>query len=131
MTEPTPDDLAGRLLDAQLHLLDRQVIDVHGIPVTTVDDLELADVPYQQDIPPGTPAPEICALLCGPVLATRIFGGRPPASRLERIEWSDVFDVGVTISLTIGGETLDLTWTERWVRDRIIGRIPGGRHDPD
>jgi hypothetical protein len=131
MTEPTPDDLAGRLLDAQLHLLDRQVIDVHGIPVTTVDDLELADVPYRQDIPPGTPAPEICALLCGPVLATRIFGGRPPASRLDRIEWSDVFDVGVTISLTIGGETLDLTWTERWVRDRIIGRIPGGRHDPD
>jgi hypothetical protein len=131
MTEPTPDDLAGRLLDAHLHLLDRQVIDVHGIPITTVDDLELADVPYQQDIPPGTPAPEICALLSGPVLATRIFGGRPPASRLQRIEWSDVFDVGVTISLTLGGETLDLTWTERWVRDRIIGRIPGGRHDPD
>lgn len=131
MTERTPEDLAGRLLDAQLHLLDRQVIDVHGIPITTVDDLELADVPYQQDIPRGTPAPEICGLLSGPVLGTRIFGGRPPPSRLHRIEWSDVFDVGVTITLTIGGETLDLNWTERWVRDRIIGRIPGGRHDPD
>ena len=131
MTQATPEDLAGRMLDAQLHLLDRQVIDVHGIPITTVDDLELADVPYQQDIPPGTPAPEICALLSGSVLGTRIFGGRPPVSRLQRIEWSDIADIGVTITLTIGGENLDLTWTERWVRDRIIGRIPGGRHDPD
>jgi len=129
--QPAPEDLAGRLLDAQLHLLDRQVIDAHGIPITTVDDLELADVPYRQDIPPSTPAPEICALLSGPVLGTRIFGGRPPASRLQRIEWFDIADIGVTITLTIGGEKLDLTWTERWVRDRIIGRIPGGRHDPD
>jgi hypothetical protein len=131
MTQPIPEDLAERMLDAQLHLLDRQVIDAQGIPITTVDDVELADVPYQQDIPPGTPAPEICALLSGPVLGTRIFGGRPPASRLQRIEWSDISRVGVTITLTVGRETLDLTWTESWVRDRIIGRIPGGRHDPD
>ena len=130
MMQPVPEGLAGRLLDARLHLLDRQVIDKNGIPITTVDDLELDDVPYQQVIPAGTPAPKIRALLSGPVLGTRIFGGRPPASRLQRIEWSDIFDVGITITLTVGGESLDLTWTERWVRDRIISRIPGGRHDP-
>ena len=39
MKPPDHEALAGRLLDAQLHLLDRQVIDVHGAPVTVVDDL--------------------------------------------------------------------------------------------
>ena len=41
-----------------------------------------------------------------------------------------VSEIGVVIKLAIRGETTDLTWTERWVRDHIIGRIPGGRHDP-
>jgi len=34
---------AGRFTDANLHLLDRQVLDRDGDPVTTVDDLELSD----------------------------------------------------------------------------------------
>jgi hypothetical protein len=38
--------------------------------------------------------------------------------------------LGVVIKLAVGRDTLDLAWTERWVRDRIIGRIPGGRHIP-
>ena len=125
------DKLSGRLLDARLHLLDRQVIDVHGVPITIAEDLELSDVPFGEEIPPGTPAPVITALLSGPVLATRVFGGRPPSSRLHRTPWDAVFDVGVIITLAVGGETLDVTWTERWVRDKVIGRIPGGRHDPD
>ncbi len=38
---PTPDlppdrPLAGRVLDARLHLLDRQVLDADGVPVTTL-----------------------------------------------------------------------------------------------
>ena len=52
MKPPDHDELAGRLLDAQLHLLDRQVIDVHGAPVTVVDDLELSDVVLDEDLPP-------------------------------------------------------------------------------
>ena len=78
MKPPDPEALAGRLLDARLHLLDRQVIDVHGVPVTAVDDLELSDVVLDEDLPPDTPAPVIMAMLSGPVLGTRIFGGRPP-----------------------------------------------------
>jgi len=38
-------DQGSRFLDAQLHLLDRQVLDVAGVPVAVVDDLELSDVP--------------------------------------------------------------------------------------
>jgi sporulation protein YlmC with PRC-barrel domain len=120
----------GRLLDAQLHLLDRQVMDNDGVPVTTVDDLELSGPALDVELAPGTPAPVLTALLTGPVLGTRIFGGRPPSSRLVRIPWEDVAEVGVVLKLGVGGGNLDATWVERWIRDKIIARIPGGRHDP-
>ncbi|NUP59365.1 MAG: hypothetical protein HOQ06_07790 [Pseudarthrobacter sp.] len=122
--------LAGRTLDAQLHLMDRQVLDHDGVPVTTVDDLELSGPALEAEIRPGTPAPVLTALLTGPVLGTRIFGGRPPSSRLIRIPWEDVAEVDVVLKLGVSGERLDAGWVERWIRDKIIARIPGGRHDP-
>ena len=74
----------------------------------------------------------LTALLTGPVLGTRIFGGRPPSSRLIRIPWRDVASVGVVIRLGVSGQGLDADWVERWIRDKIIARIPGsgGRRDP-
>jgi hypothetical protein len=126
-----PTDQGNHWLDAQLHLLDRQVLDVAGVPVAVVDDLELSDVLTGEDLPVGTPPPVITALLSGPVLGTRIFGGRLPQSRLHRTPWVLVSKVGVVISLAIRGETTDLTWTERWGRDHIIGHLPGERHDPE
>jgi hypothetical protein len=128
---PTPPPAAGLVLDAQLHLLDRQVLDRKDVPVTTVDDIEITGVEFDEPIELGAPAPIISALLTGPVLATRIFGGRPPESRWERIRWSDISDIDTVVTLGVDGESLDLTWTERWVRDKVIGRIPGGRHDPE
>jgi sporulation protein YlmC with PRC-barrel domain len=145
---PVPP-LAGQTLDAQLHLLDRQVLDSDGVPVTTLDDIELgapgggdaaarsevsgpAGIPEGAVIPRGTAAPVITALLTGPVLGTRIFGGRPPSSRLIRIPWKDVADVGVVVRLGVSGQGLDADWVEHWIRDKIIARIPGsgGRRDP-
>ena len=120
----------GRILDAQVHLLDRQVLDADGVPVTAVDDLELTDVPLGVDLD-GTPAPFIESLVSGAVLGTRIFGGRTPESRWNRIPWRAVRRVGTAIELTEKGENLEATWPERWVRDRIISRIPGGRHAPE
>jgi sporulation protein YlmC with PRC-barrel domain len=146
-TEQLPVDRSprGRVLDAQLHLLDRQVLDRDGIPVATVDDVELAPLPGTGAGPgagPGTgtgPGPHdggmptlvITALLTGPVLGTRMAGGRPPESRWLRIPWRLVTDVGTVVRLGTSGSDLDVTWTERWLRDHVIGRIPGGRHDPD
>ena len=124
------DNQSPRYLDAHLHLLDRQVLDVHGVPIAVVDDLELSEIPAGQEIPPDTPAPVITALLSGPTLATRIFGGRPPESRMVRTPWVAIREIGVVIKLSVGRDTQDLFWTERWVRDHIIGRIPGGRHTP-
>jgi hypothetical protein len=123
-------DDGSQFRDAHLHLLDRQVLDSAGVPVAVVDDLELSDVPVGQDLPAGKSPPVITALLSGPVLGTRIFGGRPPKSRQHHTPWTFVSEVGVVIKLSIRGDLTDLTWTERWVRDHIIGRIPGGRHEP-
>lgn len=122
---------AGQVLDAELHLLDRQILDRDDVPVVTVDDLELTDIPYDQPIDPGTPPPVITALVSGSALWTRMFGGRPPRSRLHRIPWSDVARVDIVVSLGVPGEQLDVTWVERWARDHIVARIPGGRHDPE
>lgn len=127
---PSTGDRPGRWLDAQLHLLDRQVLDADDVPIAVVDDLELSEVPFGQEIPIDTRPPVITALLSGAAIATRIFGGRPPESRMLRTPWVDVVEVGVVIKLGVMRDTLDLAWTERWVRDRIIGRIPGGRHTP-
>jgi hypothetical protein len=124
-----PNDQGIQWIDAHLHLLDRQVLDAHGVPIAVVDDLELSDVLIGEEIPAGTPPPLITALLSGPVLGTRIFGGRPPRSRTHDMRWIAIVDIGVVIKLAITGESTDLTWTERWLRDRIIGRIRGGRHD--
>lgn len=122
---PAPPAAAGLVLDARLHVLDRQVVDVDDVPVTTVDDVELAPVPGHPDVIVVT------NLLRGPVLATRMFGGRPPRSRWHGIAWRDVTEVGTVLRLGVRGETLDVLWVERWLRDHVIGRIPGGRHAPE
>ena len=129
MSLPPDEHPPGLVLDARLHLLDRQVLDVDGVPVCTVDDLEVHGVDGS-DLPDGSQAAVVTSLLSGAVLATRVFGGRPPSSRWHRIRWTHVADVGTTVALGVRGDTLDVTWTERWVRDRVIGRLPGGRHDP-
>ena len=121
----------GRVLDAQLHVLDRQVLDRDGVPVTTVDDLEFDGIDLGVRIEPGSPAPTVAAILTRPQLPMRIFGGDSPASRRVRIPWKLVSGVGTTVRLGVAGESLDATWVERWVSRHIIGRIPGGRHDPE
>ena len=121
---------AGRILDAQLHLLDRQVLDADRVPIAAVDDIELSDVP-SGELPIGSQGPVIENLLSGPVLATRIFGGRPPASRWHRVPWGLITELGTAVRLSARGDDLDVTWVERWMRDHVIGRIPGGRHAPE
>jgi len=71
--------------------------------------------------------PQVQAILSGNALPTRIFGGTPPDSRLDRIDWADVDRIDVAVHLTVHGDDLDHLWIERWVRDRVVGRIPGGR----
>jgi len=113
----------GRLLDARLHLLDRQLLASDGEPVGIVDDLDLDDLRFGDDA-----APQVTAILTGQVLLTRIFGGRPPRSRLQALPWQLVAKLGTVLRLTPDAGELDHLWVEHWLRDHLIGRIPGGRH---
>jgi hypothetical protein len=122
---------AGRVLDAHLHVLDRQVLDRDEVPVTTVDDLELDGIEVGARIEPGSPPPTVRAILTGPQLAMRLFGGHAPPSRRVSIPWRLVIDVGTVIRLGVSGDGLDASWVERWISRHLIGRIPGGRHDPE
>lgn len=118
-----------RVVDARLHLLSRQVLDVDGEPVTTLDDLELVG-PDGRDVVPGQEA-RVSAIVAWPVLVTRVLGGHPTRSRRAQIRWEDVGHVGTAVELVVRADDLDVGWAERWVRDRVVRRIPGGSHDPE
>ena len=117
----------ARLLDARLHLLDRQLLDDTGEAVGIVDDLDLDGVTVGADIARGTPAPHISGILTGQVLATRIFGGQPPRAKLQPLPWRLVAKIGAVVQLRPTNQPFDGLWLEHWLRDHLIGRIPGGR----
>ena len=79
------------------------------------------------DVAAAAPAPLVTGILTGQVLATRIFGGRPPRAKLQAIPWRLVTKVGTVVQLSANGEDFDSRWLEHWLRDHIIRRIPGGR----
>jgi hypothetical protein len=121
----------GRVLDARLQLLDRQIHDNRNVPIGTVDDISLDGPTIGEDIAPGARAPLVTGLVSGRVLATRIFGGRPPPFRLTYIDWGLVETLGTIVKLRVNGEEFDSMWLENWLRRHIVGRIPGGRHAPE
>jgi hypothetical protein len=116
----------GRLMDARLHLLDRQVLDSDGEPVGIVDDLDLDGITVGTPVDRQSPPPRISGILTGKVLATRIFGGQPPRSKLQPLPWRVVAKVGTVVQLGDDELPLDGLWFERWLRDHVIAHIPGG-----
>jgi hypothetical protein len=113
-------------LDARLHLLDRQMLDAHGAPVGTVDDLEL-EGEVGEPIGAGAPPPRVTGLMSGHVLATRILGGAPPASRFQVIPWRLVASLGIVVKLKPTDMVFESQWVEHWLRDHVIKHVPGGR----
>jgi hypothetical protein len=108
-------------LDAALHLLDRQLVDVDGEPVGKVDDLELTE---QAD-----GAPFVSAILSGPGALGPRFGrwGRWLAPT-HRLNFSLVRKVGTCVELVASADDLATRDAERWTGQHVIGHIPGSRH---
>jgi hypothetical protein len=137
----------GRQLWAALHLLDRQLLDRHGQMAGCVDDIELS---------PGAEGTlYVSAILAGPgVLAPRLgaprFGAwrrrsqqlwandrherdghdRPDAEGTDptRIPFGRVQRIASHITLAADSDELASYASERWVRDHVIGRLPGSDH---
>jgi sporulation protein YlmC with PRC-barrel domain len=118
-----------------LDLLDRQIIDNAQQPVGKVDDLQ-----FETD---DAGPPRLSALLSGAqALGERMGGmlGRAMAGTARRmleesrvgsraVPWSDVAELGYVIELRAGMAKLDLEPAlELWLRDNVIGPMPGSGH---
>ncbi|MFK4088158.1 hypothetical protein ACI2LF_28865 [Kribbella sp. NPDC020789] len=94
-----------KILHAQLHLLDRQLIDEEtGRLIGKVDDAEL-----DLDADP----PRVTALISGSV--------RIPVERITAID----------TAVKLDPDGLGLAAHDLWVGKNIIGKIPGARHETD
>ncbi|HEY7225033.1 MAG TPA: hypothetical protein VH561_15780 [Micromonosporaceae bacterium] len=108
-------------------LLDRQIVDVDGEAVGRVDDIELSQA--------NAGPPVLTAILCGhSALGPRVAGRWwawliPRRSRYaapSRIPMNQVGGVDRReVRLTVSRDELDADRVRDWVRDQIIGRIPG------
>jgi len=130
--------VAGRVLDAGLHLLDRQLVDKDGRLAGKVDDLELT-------FPEGGGPPQVTAILAGPGALSRRLGGRfgawleAVANRLRdgdddhpaRVPFAVVKQIGSAIDLSVAKAELETDRLEAWTRDRIIGKLPGANDAPE
>ncbi|WBQ08211.1 hypothetical protein [Kribbella sp. CA-293567] len=97
--------MTGRVLHAQLHLLDRQLIDqATGALLGKVDDVELD-------------------LDADPPVVSALISGR------ERIPAVRVMEVGTAVKIVPGD--LDLTAGDDWVERHVIDKIPGAGHAPE
>jgi hypothetical protein len=127
--------MTGRELYAGLHILDLQLIDRDGRLCGKVDDLELSQTAdgnwYVSAIisGPGALWYRLGRRRLGRWLRTHLsssFGDRPDP---DRIPMRSVSEIGAAIRLGASHTDLGTAAVENWVRDHIIGHIPGSRHD--
>ncbi|TDU88095.1 hypothetical protein EV138_1635 [Kribbella voronezhensis] len=91
--------MTGKILHAQLHLMDRQLIDYRsGALLGKVDDVEL-------DL--SSEIPTVAALISGH----------------QRIPAADIAEIDSAVKIT--PYQLNLTKGDDWVEQHLIGKIPG------
>jgi sporulation protein YlmC with PRC-barrel domain len=111
-------------------LLDQQVTDKHGEQMGKVDGIV---VEFRRGKPP-----RLAALLIGggtaaervhPAWARWLLRWRrrwgPSGDQPLEVPWSKVRKIGVDVKVDIEAEGTSAFAWEHWVRDHIIGRIPG------
>lgn len=130
-----PKSDGPRVVHAALHLLDRQLVDRDDVLCGKVDDVELTEADDGNVY--------ASAILCGPGALlertgfTRLGGwlrrfaaaSYPWDGDPGRVGFEHVVDLGDHVELDVSHEELATFAGERWVRDHVIGPIPGsGRH---
>jgi sporulation protein YlmC with PRC-barrel domain len=115
-------------MDISREILDQQLVDRNGINIGKVDSvaLELRD---------GLP-PRVAAVFTGGHLLAHRLHPRieawarrlaqvwgPGSHEPVRIPWSQVKKIGVDVKVDIEALTV-MPW-EHWIREHVIGRIPG------
>lgn len=115
------------------HVLDRQLVDRDGRRCGKVDDLELT-------LDDATGHLFVTAVVCGPGALLRRLGHARSGDWLRRlvrllaggddpgcIPIRHVADIGDHVTLSLDAADLATEGGERWVRDHVIGHIPGSR----
>jgi hypothetical protein len=116
VTEPLRHEL-----DAALHLLDRQLVDVEGRLAGKVDDLELTERP---DGPPF-----VTAILSGPgALGPRLGRWGRWLHGRARLPFALVHSIGTAVELVASVDELATHDAERWTAEHVIGHLPGAHH---
>jgi sporulation protein YlmC with PRC-barrel domain len=117
-------------MDLIRDVLDKQVSDQRGHPMGKVDGIIA-------EIHEGQPPRLLWLEVSGTALARRLHPrlGRwgqalarrfsPTHGRSCRIPWSRIHEFGSSIRVDIAAESTTAVAWERWLRDRVIGRIPG------
>ena len=130
--------MSGRILEAGLQLLDRQLIDANGRLAGKVDDLEL-------EVPEGGGPRVVTAILAGPGALSRRIGGRAGAfleavanrlrdgddQRPARVSFGVVKRIGSAVDLSVPKADLETNRVEAWTRDHLIGHVPGAGDAPE
>lgn len=118
-------------MDLLRDLLDKQVLDRKQVKIGKVDGLVA-------ELRQGKP-PRIVAVELGSITLARRLGSRPGrwmawlAARLggerhaepHRIAWNKVRYIGVDIEVDIDVHRTTIFDWQDWLRDHVIGRIPG------
>lgn len=127
--------MTGRVFYAGLELLDHQLRDRSGRLCGNVDDLELERSSDKGEL-------YVTALVAGPGALLQRMGRRRLGGWTERtnrlvngperdrnlIPLALAARIGPNIDLAVDAEDLATFDTERWVRDHVIGHLPGNRH---
>jgi len=127
--------MTGRILYAGLELLDHQLRDRDGRLCGNVDDLEVERSPVTGEL-------YVTAIVAGPGALLQRMGRRRLGGWIERanrlvgdqgrdrniIPLALATRIGPNIDLAVDAEDLATADTERWVRDHLIGHLPGNRH---
>jgi sporulation protein YlmC with PRC-barrel domain len=107
-------------------VLDQQVIDAAGRQMGKVDGIVL-------ELRAGGQARVAFVVVGGTTLLRRVHQGlatwlerrRGGSGHSTRIPWSRVIKIGIDVKVDVDAERTPAFRWERWVRDHIIGRIPG------
>jgi sporulation protein YlmC with PRC-barrel domain len=112
-------------------ILDKQVVDREQVKIGKVDGLVA-------ELRRGKP-PRVVAVELGSIALSRRLGARPGRwtaqlaaklsgkrqARPHRIEWNKVRDIGVDIEFDIDVRRTKIFAWQDWLRDHVVGRIPG------
>jgi len=118
-------------IDLGRDVVDGQLVARYGIKIGRVDGLTI-------ELDPGAP-PRVADILIGaPIIADRVGGWMVrllraveavglTRGRVTRIPFRAVRMIGEVLEVDVDAETTTALRTERLVKERLIGRIPGAR----